>query len=133
LLSRCLGQVLYMYTLSAALSLSIARSMLCNRPCCLAACLQVVRDELVRTSAVASRVAASEAGRSGLVDEGMVPLSQHLDEVRYSQGEAARLKERVAQLERELQVGREGCRGGAAGPRAGGCSCLGEAMAVLCC
>ena len=43
--------------------------------------LKVTRDELIRTGAVAQRVAASET-RGGNKDEGVVPVAMHLEEVR---------------------------------------------------
>ena len=42
--------------------------------------LKVTRDELIRTGAVAQRVAASET-RGGSKDEGVVPVAMHLEEV----------------------------------------------------
>ena len=45
--------------------------------------LKVTRDELIRTGAVAQRVAASET-RGGNKDEGVVPVAMHLEEVRSS-------------------------------------------------
>lgn len=49
--------------------------------------LKVVRDELIRTAAVAQRVAASET-RGGNKDEGVVPVAMHLEEVKVQTAEA---------------------------------------------
>ncbi len=65
--------------------------------------LNVTRDELVRTSAVAARVAASEA-KAGLKAEGTVSLGQHVEEVKHLNGLIGQLKERLALAERDLSV-----------------------------
>eukprot|EP00884_Botryococcus_braunii_P004834 jgi/Botrbrau1/14351/Bobra.0014s0008.2 len=57
------------------------------------------RDQLVRVGAVAERAAARES-LAGPKPSGTVPLSQHLAEVRYLQGEAERLREKVAAAEK---------------------------------
>eukprot|EP00798_Chlamydomonas_sp_ICE-L_P002548 gene2548-4119_t len=68
--------------------------------------LSVQRDELIRTSHVAARVAASQV-KSGTKDEGTVPVTQHLADIKYMHGETCRLKEKVALLERQLQMSDE--------------------------
>lgn len=45
--------------------------------------LHVLKEDLVRVGAVASRVAASEVRSGALGIEGMVPVSTHLDEVSF--------------------------------------------------
>jgi hypothetical protein len=94
---------------AAAARRPIAAVLPCSDPP--APLLQLVRDELARTSAVASRVAASEVAAGSKAD-GVVPLAQHLEDMRFAQGEAQRLRERAAALEKELQVG-PGSEGGA--------------------
>lgn len=63
----------------------------------------VLTDELTRTSAVAARAAAREVV-NGSKDEGVVPVTLHLEEVRYLQGEHERLREKMKHMERNLQA-----------------------------
>lgn len=63
----------------------------------------VLSDELTRTSAVAARAAGREV-LNGSKDEGVVPVTLHIEEVRYLQGEGERLREKIRHLERNLQA-----------------------------
>ncbi|KAK9819661.1 hypothetical protein WJX72_000877 [[Myrmecia] bisecta] len=63
----------------------------------------LLSDQLARTSAVAARVASSEV-RNGAKDVGVVPVTMHLEEVRYLHGELERLKEKVRAAEKAAHV-----------------------------
>lgn len=68
--------------------------------------VSVLLDELARASAVASR-AVNRDLKAGAHDDGVVPATMHFEEVKYLQGEIARLKEKIALLERDLSVSHE--------------------------
>mmetsp|Transcript_28348 Transcript_28348/g.62289 ORF Transcript_28348/g.62289 Transcript_28348/m.62289 type:complete len:577 (+) Transcript_28348:161-1891(+) len=66
----------------------------------------VLRDDLARTAAVASRVAMSEV-RSGYKGDGTVPVTQHLEEIKHLTGEISRLRDQISSLEKQLSVADE--------------------------
>uniref|UniRef100_A0A7S0VF83 Uncharacterized protein n=1 Tax=Polytomella parva TaxID=51329 RepID=A0A7S0VF83_9CHLO len=65
--------------------------------------VSLARDELIRASAVAKRVAVFEV-RAGVKEECTVPGTRHLEEVKYLSGENQRLKDKMSLLERDLNV-----------------------------
>lgn len=54
-------------------------------------------------SAVAARVAASDA-KAGIKAEGTISVAQHVEEVKYLNGEITRLKDKLAVVEKEAAV-----------------------------
>ncbi|KAK9867498.1 hypothetical protein WJX84_002838 [Apatococcus fuscideae] len=68
--------------------------------------LKVTRDELIRTGAVAQRVAASET-RGGNKDEGVVPVAMHLEEVKHLQGELERVTLKLRQADKSAAANQQ--------------------------
>eukprot|EP00879_Flechtneria_rotunda_P027474 GHRR01029434.1.p1 GENE.GHRR01029434.1~~GHRR01029434.1.p1 ORF type:complete len:667 (+),score=280.66 GHRR01029434.1:375-2375(+) len=64
--------------------------------------LGIVRDELARTNAVAQKAAAADARL--VKGEGTVPAGQYLEEVKYLNGQIARLKDKLTLADRDLAV-----------------------------
>ncbi|CAL5219051.1 g811 [Coccomyxa viridis] len=65
--------------------------------------LALLNAELSRIRPVAARATTREIG-NGTKDEGIVPMTMHLEEVRYLQGQSARLQEKLALAERSASA-----------------------------